>query len=69
VHKNFVAKVVEVENSLKSGNAKVGSDLLEFLKTWLLQHIRRTDHEYAPYVKQSMRAAQAGQKQRDRPRA
>ena len=65
VHKNFVAKVVEVENSLKTGNAKVGNDLLEFLKSWLLQHIRRTDHEYAPYVKQSMLEEQVRKKHRE----
>jgi hemerythrin-like metal-binding protein len=69
VHKDFVAKVVEVEKNLKAGRARVGNDLLEFLKSWLLQHIRRTDHEYAPYVKQSMRVPQAGQKQKGDPRA
>jgi hemerythrin-like metal-binding protein len=67
VHKNFVAKVVEVEKNLKAGKAKVGNDLLEFLKSWLLQHIRRTDHEYAPYVKQIIRVSQAGQKPKGDP--
>jgi hemerythrin-like metal-binding protein len=51
VHKNFVAKVVQVERDLHSGKADVGDDLLQFLKNWLLQHIRRTDHEYVPYIK------------------
>ncbi|MDR2050429.1 MAG: bacteriohemerythrin [Deltaproteobacteria bacterium] len=54
VHKNFVAKVTEVENKLREGHARVGDELLEFLKTWLLQHIRNTDPEYAPYVKKML---------------
>jgi hemerythrin-like metal-binding protein len=51
VHKNFVAKVIQVEKDLQKGNADVGDDLLQFLKNWLLQHIRRTDREYVPYIK------------------
>ena len=55
VHKNFVAKVAEVERGLLHGRTHVGDDLLDFLKRWLLQHIRHTDNEYAPYVKQFVR--------------
>jgi hemerythrin-like metal-binding protein len=50
-HKNFVTKVVQVERDLQHGNCDVGDDLLQFLKNWLLQHIRRTDREYVPYIK------------------
>jgi hemerythrin-like metal-binding protein len=55
VHKNFVAKVAQVEKDLRNGNANIGDDLLNFLKNWLLQHILRTDHEYLPYVKALIR--------------
>jgi methyl-accepting chemotaxis protein len=50
IHKNFVDKVADVERRLGAGG-EVGDDLLEFLKNWLLNHIRITDHQYAPFVK------------------
>lgn len=55
IHKNFVAKVADVERGLQRGNISVGEELLEFLKNWLLNHIRVTDHEYVGHVKQSIR--------------
>lgn len=55
VHRNFVAKVAEVERDLQHGRIDVGDSLLDFLKRWLLNHIKVTDHEYVPFVKQSIR--------------
>lgn len=52
IHKAFVGKVAEVEAQIKQGQLKVGDDLLNFLKDWLLNHIRVTDHQYVPFVKQ-----------------
>jgi hemerythrin-like metal-binding protein len=57
-HRNFVAKVVEVERDLQQGRIDVGDALLEFLKRWLLNHIKVTDREYMPFVKQSIRDAE-----------
>ncbi|MDL2314207.1 bacteriohemerythrin [Desulfovibrio sp. OttesenSCG-928-C14] len=54
VHKNFVDKVATVEARLRLEQAKVSDDLLVFLKDWLLNHIRVTDHQYVPYVKELM---------------
>jgi hemerythrin-like metal-binding protein len=50
IHRNFVDKVVDVERKLAAGH-EVGEDLLEFLKSWLLNHIRIMDHQYAPFIK------------------
>ncbi|MDR1126008.1 MAG: bacteriohemerythrin [Deltaproteobacteria bacterium] len=54
VHQDFVAKVLETENKLKRGEARVSSELLEFLKDWLITHIQKTDHLYVPYVKRHL---------------
>ncbi|MDR0827155.1 MAG: bacteriohemerythrin [Desulfovibrio sp.] len=51
IHKAFVAKVLETEAQLQRGEAKVSSDLLDFLKNWLVNHIQREDHLYAPCTK------------------
>ncbi|MDR1489006.1 MAG: bacteriohemerythrin [Desulfovibrio sp.] len=56
IHKKFVEKVTAVDAQLATGNFHVGDDLLEFLKNWLLNHIRVTDHQYAPFVKALMEA-------------
>jgi hemerythrin-like metal-binding protein len=53
-HRAFVEKVTQVEKQFASGQALVGNDLLEFLKTWLFSHIRVTDHQYVPFVKALM---------------
>jgi methyl-accepting chemotaxis protein len=62
IHRNFVDKVASVERELQNGHDAVGDELLEFLKSWLLQHIRLKDHEYVPFVKQSFRDAETKRK-------
>jgi hemerythrin-like metal-binding protein len=61
IHKNFVDKVVDVERKLAAGQ-EVGADLLEFLKSWLLNHIRITDHQYAPFIKSLVEKERAARK-------
>jgi hemerythrin-like metal-binding protein len=61
IHRNFVEKVVDVERNLAAGR-EVGEDLLEFLKSWLLNHIRITDHQYAPFVKGLVEEERAARK-------
>ncbi len=51
IHRNFVAKIADVETRLQSGQTTVSNELLEFLRDWLLNHIRVTDHHYVPFVK------------------
>jgi hemerythrin-like metal-binding protein len=55
IHVNFVERVVDVEAKLALGKISVGDDLLQFLKDWLMNHIRVTDHQYAPFLKAAAR--------------
>ena len=50
IHRQFEAKVAAFEADFKSGKSKVSMDLLTFLKDWLINHIQKTDHQYAPHV-------------------
>jgi len=55
VHRAFEAKIQNFEDALKNGTAEVSMDLLEFLKDWLLKHIKVTDKQYVPFVKSAMK--------------
>ena len=52
IHRAFEAKVQACEEELKKGTAQVSMELLNFLKDWLINHIKGMDAHYAPYVKQ-----------------
>ncbi len=49
IHREFVAKVVDFQNKFKSGEATISLDLLEFLKDWLIGHIKGVDRKYGPF--------------------
>ncbi len=49
-HDKFVAKVLQVEKDCKSGKCAMSMDILNFLSTWLVNHIKGTDKKYAPYL-------------------
>lgn len=51
IHRNLVAKVVELKDQLKDGNAAVTMDLMNFLVDWLQSHILKVDREYVPFLK------------------
>lgn len=55
IHQRFVETVADVEQKLLSGEARVDDKLLGFLKDWLLNHIRVTDHQFVSYVLKSAR--------------
>ena len=55
IHREFEAKVNEVEQGIKQGTITLSMDLLSFLKDWLVQHIMGMDAQYAPYVKKAAR--------------
>ena len=56
IHREFEAKVNEVEQGIKRGTITLSMDLLSFLKDWLVQHIMGMDAQYVPYVKNAAKA-------------
>ena len=50
IHKGLVEKVLAVQANLKSGKATVGIDLLNFLKDWLVNHIKTVDRKYGKHI-------------------
>ncbi|OXS27821.1 MAG: hypothetical protein BCS36_10820 [Desulfovibrio sp. MES5] len=51
-HQAFKNKLVLFREALLQGKADVDQALLEFLKTWLIEHIQGMDVSFAPYVAQ-----------------
>jgi len=45
-HKAFVEKVKQFQEQFKNGHATVTLELLNFLTTWLTEHIKVTDKRY-----------------------
>ncbi len=51
IHEELATKVVEFRERLQKGEAMLSYDLLNFLKSWLVNHICVTDMKYAPFLK------------------
>ncbi len=49
-HRDFSAQVVAVRESIKLGNPITKEDLIEFLMSWLINHINNTDKKLARFV-------------------
>lgn len=50
-HDALTQKVLHFQSEVRSGRATVTIQLLQFLKSWLVQHIEGSDKEYAPFLK------------------
>jgi len=50
LHDKLTEQVVEFQNKFKSGNATISSDLLGFLKDWLINHIQREDKKIGQFA-------------------
>ncbi len=49
-HQDFIQQITKFRQDFESGVGSVGSEILVFLKDWLVQHIQGTDRGYATYV-------------------
>ena len=49
-HKDFVDKVVKVEEGLKGGKVELSMDILNFLSNWLVTHIFDVDVKMGRYL-------------------
>ena len=50
-HDKLVAQVVAFQKEFQSGSAVLSAELMDFLKEWLVGHIKRTDMKYVPFLK------------------
>ncbi|CCH50359.1 bacteriohemerythrin [Pseudodesulfovibrio piezophilus] len=48
-HKMFVDKVISFEQKILSGKASVTLEVLDFLKDWLVKHIKGVDQQYSAF--------------------
>jgi len=51
-HDKLTAKVVAFQNDFNAGRSMLSVDLMQFLKTWLAQHIGQIDHKVATYIRE-----------------
>ena len=49
-HQQFRQTVTQLRDAVLDGKAFIDIALLEYLKTWLVEHIQRMDAGFAPYV-------------------
>lgn len=50
IHKNLVSQVLDFQKQFDSGEADVSLELMEFLKDWLIKHIKGTDAKYSSFL-------------------
>ncbi|NOR25520.1 MAG: bacteriohemerythrin [Desulforhopalus sp.] len=51
VHRKLVAQVIEFQEQFQKGEKDVSLELMEFLKDWLVDHIKKTDKQYSPFLR------------------
>ncbi len=52
IHEDLVNQVLLWKNRVDSGKSMIVTDLMDFLKGWLVNHILGTDKKYVPYLKE-----------------
>lgn len=51
LHKQFILKILELNQNFNPYSPRMRSDLVHFLKTWYKGHIGNHDRDYIPYLK------------------
>ena len=54
IHADLLAKVLDLDNKFSSGKMAMSSEVMGFLKEWLIKHIQGTDAKYVPFLKDAM---------------
>ena len=49
-HEGLMSQVRELQDALDVGEAEIGSDLLKFLKGWLVGHINESDKRFGEHL-------------------
>jgi hemerythrin len=49
-HRDLVRQVLEFQEKFNSGETLLTHDVIEFLQSWLVNHIQGTDKRYAPHL-------------------
>ncbi len=49
-HEGFAQKVLKLNDDFKCGKYLITVEVMQFLKDWLITHIRGTDQKYAPFL-------------------
>lgn len=52
-HRALTAKVLELQADFRAGRTAISVQVLQFLRTWLQQHIQHSDKAYAPYLQEA----------------
>ncbi len=50
MHGKLVGQVLDFQVQFKKGDRDVGIKLMEFLKDWLINHIKKTDQQYSSFL-------------------
>ena len=51
-HKKLTGSVLDFIANFKAGKATVSNELMDFLRDWLIKHIKGTDKRYGPFFNQ-----------------
>ena len=50
IHQSLIAKVKEFKTKLERGDSTISMELMDFLKDWLVNHIKVIDRKYVPFL-------------------